>query len=575
MKKLLLFPVFCLLILLPFCKQKNSGPSKDMISAIDLKSGQVVSCGPADKQFGSAEFKITCSEKVKEDFNLAIKLLHSFEYDEAEKAFAKVIDKEPDCAMAYWGVAMSNFHPLWTPPTEAELKKGARAIQIAQSLPTSKRETAYIDAIASYFRDWEKTGHSIRCLDFEKKMEAIYTSYPDDKEAAVFYALALNAAADPTDKSFSKQKKAGGILMALYPGQPDHPGIAHYLIHTYDFPELAQQGLTAARNYASIAPSSAHALHMPSHIFTRLGLWDECIRSNNTSVTSAKCYAEAVGIKGHWDEELHGLDYLVYAHLQKGDNDSAKKHWDYLKTINEVHPVNFKVAYAFAAIPSRYLLENKMWQEAANLTVMPLNFPWNNFPWQEAIVHFTRLLGSVHTGNLTSAKEELNQLHRLHDTLVSQKDAYKANQVAIQIKASEAWISMKEGKNKQALLLMQLAADMEDKTEKHPVTPCEVIPARELLADMLLQMNNPAKALEAYEADLQKQPNRFNAIYGAGVAAQKLGDTQKAKTYFQQLLQVAGKVRSNRVEIKNSKQFTQAFSSLPFSADRQYLITYL
>jgi tetratricopeptide (TPR) repeat protein len=554
MKKIFLSPIFILLILSQSCKQKNASPSKALINEIKLKRGEVISCGALDNQFGTMEFETSSGENVKEDFTLAVELLHSFEYDEAEKAFAKVIDKQPCCAIAYWGVAMSNFHPLWTPPTESELLKGAKAIQIAQSLKTSKREAAYIDAIAAFYKDWQKTDHKTRCLNFEKGMETVYKNYPDDKEASVFYALSLNAAADPMDKSFSKQKKAGDILNALNPGQPNHPGIAHYLIHTYDYPELAELGLAAARKYASVAPSSAHALHMPSHIFTRLGLWDECIHSNSVSVSSAQCYAQAAGIKGHWDEELHGLDYLMYAYLQKGENDSAKQQWDYLKTIKEVSPLNFKVAYAFAAIPSRFVLENKMWQEAANLEVTPV-VPWEKFPWQEAIVHFTRLVGSVHTNNLNAANDELKALNRIHDTLIAQKDIYKANQVAIQTKTSEAWIRLKEGMSSEALNLMQLAADMEDKTEKHPVTPGEVIPARELLGDMLLQLNMPMKALEAYEADLKKHPNRFNAIYGAGLAAQKSGNTQKTKSYFQQLMNVAGKTTSNRSELTKAKQF--------------------
>lgn len=537
------------------CKQKNNVPSKELINEIKLKRGKLISCGSLDKQFGIAEFQTSCGEKVKEDFDLAIKLLHSFEYDEAEKAFAKVIDQEPTCAMAYWGIAMSNFHPLWTPPTEAELVKGAKAIQLAQSLESTKREVAYIDAIGLFYKEWEKVNHHTRCLNLEKGMEKIYHDYPKDKEAAIFFALALDAAADPGDKSFSKQKRAGDILNTLYPGQPNHPGIAHYLIHTYDYPELAQLGLNAARKYASVAPSSAHALHMPSHIFTRLGMWDECIQSNLVSVASAQCYAEAAGIKGHWDEELHGLDYLMYAYLQKGENDSAKNQWDYLKTVNEVHPVNFKVAYAYAAIPSRFLLENRMWQEASNIELTPVHFPWKNFPWQEAIIHFTRLMGSVHTSNLKSAKEELRSLNSIHDTLINQKDIYKANQVAIQMKTSEAWITMKEGKNGEALKLMQLAADMEDKTEKHPVTPGEVIPAREFFGDMLLHLNKPIEALEAYEADLQKHPNRFNALYGAGTAAQKSGNIQKTKTYFQKLLNVMGNTNSNRPELALVKQF--------------------
>ncbi len=562
MKKLFIVPIFGLLTLLQFCKQKNTGPSKEMLNEINLKRGQIISCGPPSMQFGTATFETTCSQAVKGELNLGVNLLHSFEYDEAEKAFAKAIDKDQSCAIAYWGVAMANFHPLWTPPAEAELKKGAKAIEIAQSLETSKREAAYIEAIAAFYRDWKTVDHRTRCLRFEKGMETVYNRFPDDKEAAVFYALALDAAADPTDKTFSKQKKAGDLLKALYPGQPTHPGIAHYLIHTYDYPGLAQLALHPARNYAAIAPSSAHALHMPSHIFTRLGLWDECIQSNLASVSSAQCYAEAAGIKGHWDEELHGLDYLVYAHLQKGENDSAKKHWDYLKTIREVHPANFKVAYAFAAIPSRYVLENRLWQEAANLQVTPASFYWKDFSWQEVIVHFTRLMGSVHLGNLQSAKEELNELNRLHDRLTGQKDTYKANQVVIQIKTGEAWMRLKEGRGSEALALMQLAADMEDKTEKHPVTPGEVLPARELLADMLVQLNHPHQALEAYEAVLQKQPNRFNALYGAGIAAQKSGNSQKAKTYFQQLLNSVGNAKTNRVEVATCKLYLNDLAAL-------------
>lgn len=562
MKKQSFTPILCLLMLFASCRQKSNNPSTEQIRDIRLKTGQIVSCGTTGQQFGTAAFTITCNESVKDDFNLAVKLLHSFEYDEAEKAFAQVIDKEPGCAMGYWGVAMANFHPLWTPPTEPELQKGAKAIQIAQSLTKSERETGYIDAIAAFYSDWEKVDHRTRCLNFEKGMQAVYTQYPEDKEAAVFYALALNAAADPADKSFSRQKKAGNILNALYPNQPNHPGIAHYIIHTYDSPELAQRGLAAARKYASIAPSSAHALHMPSHIFTRLGLWDECIQSNRNSVESAQCYAEAAGIKGHWDEELHGLDYLAYAYLQKGKNDSARKQWDYLKTMQAINPANFKVAYAFAAIPARYLLENKQWAEAAVLTVTPVSFSWDKFPWQEAIIHFTRSLGAAHTGNLKAASEELKQLKRLHQLLLDQKDSYKANQVAIQLKSAEAWIRLKEGKASEALALMHAAAEMEDKTEKHPVTPGEVLPARELLGDMLLQMNQPQKALAAYEADLQKHPNRFNALYGAGLAAEKSINGQKAKTYFLQLVDIAGNSHSNRTELIYSKQYLKTLASL-------------
>jgi len=556
MKKVLLLCIifFILIIIGTNCTDRKAAPSPGVIVAVNLKRGPVISCNPDGKEFGSVHFDIDYNEKINADFDLGLKLLHSFEYDEAEKAFAKIIDEAPDCAMAYWGVAMSNFHPLWTPPTPAEIQKGSKAIQIAQSLQTSEKEQDYINALAAFYTNWENTTHLERTLNFEKAMEKLHLKYLDDKEAGIFYALALVAAADPSDKSYAKQKKAGSILNFLYPDEPNHPGVAHYLIHTYDYPELAVLGLPAARKYASIAPASAHALHMPSHIFTRLGLWDECIASNSASVASAKCYAEAAGIRGHWDEELHGLDYLVYGYLQKGENDSAKRQLDYLATIKEVYPANFKVAYAFAAIPARFALENNNWEKASTLKVAPETFPWKDFPWQEAIVHFTRLLGSVHTKKLMEAKSELKILNRLHDTLVS-KDTYQANQVEIQINSGKAWIRLKEGKKDEALKLMNLAADLEDKTGKHPVTPGEVIPARELLGNMLLEINEPTKALKEYEVNLKSHPNRFNALYGAGLAAEKSGNAEKAKLYFGQLLTITGKSASDRIELTRAKNF--------------------
>jgi tetratricopeptide (TPR) repeat protein len=548
-------PLFWLLLFFS-CKDHKPGPSPLLIKEMSLKKGELISCGPADQQLGVVSFRITGSEKSNEDFALGLKLLHSFEYDEAEKVFARIIDRQPECAMAYWGVAMSNFHPLWAPPSEAELKKGAKAIEIARAAEKTEKEAGYIEAIASFYSNWNQTDHRTRSLYFEKAMEKLYRKYPADMEAAIFYALALNAAAQPTDKTFAKQKKAGSILNALYPGEPNHPGIIHYIIHTYDYPELAEMALPAAKKYASVAPSSAHALHMPSHIFTRLGLWDDCIQSNLASVSSAQCYAQQSGIKGHWDEELHGLDYLMYAYLQKGDNEQAAKQWDYLKSIDKVSPANFKVAYAFAAMPSRYVLENRLWKEAAALSLPTTVFSWKNFPWQEAILHFARLMGAVHTNHTAGAEAELRILKDLHHRLSEQRDVYSAGQVEIQIKTSEAWIELQKGNKKEALKLMHLAAEMEDKTGKHPVTPGEVIPARELLGDMLMKTSQWKEALQAYERDLQKHPNRFNGLYGAGLAAERSGNPEKAGAYYRQLLKIV-KTPSGRPEIIAAKQFLE------------------
>lgn len=539
-------------IFITSCNNNHSSPSVESIKQLNLKSGNVISCGAPDAQFGTANFNVTGSEKVKKEFDLAIELLHSFEYDEAEKVFAKIIDEDPNRAMAYWGVAMCNFHALWTPPTEAELIKGSGAIALAKSITKkTERESAYIDALDQFYRNWKTTNHQTRCVNYEIAMERLYSTYPDDREAAIFYALSLDAAANPKDKTYVKQKKAGILLETLYKTNPNHPGIIHYIIHTYDYPELAATALPAAKKYAEVAPSSAHALHMPSHIFTRLGLWDDCIRSNQKSIDAARCYAEQAAIPGHWDEELHGLDYLVYAYLQKGNNDSAEKQVRYLETIHEVYPVNFKTAYAFAAIPCRYVLENKKWREAAELSLHHANFSWNAFPWQEAIVHFTKLLGNVHVGNIQTAKLELEKLNALHDTLQKQKDAYKAMEVAIQIKAGEAWIELASGNKTNAVGLMKLAADMEDSTSKHPVTPGEVLPARELLGDMYLGMHQNQNALQSYEAVLKTSPNRFNSLYGAG----KSGDEKKAIHYYKQLSAIADSSNSDRKELVEARKY--------------------
>lgn len=502
----------------------NSGEVRSVDkNMIELKRGAVISCGPQEGEvFGSVSFNATVPAQFQKDFNTAIALLHSFEYDEAEKMFARVIDGAPDCAMAYWGVAMSNFHPLWMPPSQAELQKGWQVVQVARTIKNkTQRESDYIEAIAQFYEHADELDHRSRVLKFEKAMADVYRLYSDDKEAAVFYALALNAAVDPSDKTYSRQRKAFELLEPVFQEQPLHPGIAHYIIHNMDYPGIAELALPAARKYASIAPASAHAQHMPSHIFTRLGLWDEAIKSDLMSVSSAQCYAEKAKLV-HWDEELHGLDYLVYAYLQKKDDPSAKQQLDYLESIHEVTPANFKVAYAFAAAPSRYALERKDWKMAAGLQLHAANFSWNDFPWQAAIIHFAKLLGHVHLNNLADAEKELDQLKTFYQNLLTQKNkAMEAAQVDVQIKTSEAWIELLKGNKQKAKELMIVAADKEDAMEKHPVTPGSVLPARELLGEMLLELNEPALATEAFEQNLKVNPNRRNGITGLTLAKQK------------------------------------------------------
>lgn len=506
------------------------------LQSIDLFRGDIAMCGSGETQFGTVDFNFSCSEKMKSDFNLGTALLHSFEYEDAEKVFAKVIDEEPTCLMAYWGVAMSNFHPLWAPPSKEELEKGSRIIALARTLESNdRREIDYLEAVATMFDNWTSLDHKTRLQKFEIASEQLYKKYPGDTEAAIFYALALKAAADPTDKTFAKQRKAGEILNDLFSKHPDHPGVAHYIIHTFDSPELAELGLPAARKYASIAASSAHALHMPSHIFVRLGLWEESAQSNLNSMEAARCYAENQGMNAHWDEEMHGLDYLVYAYLQQANDDKAKGQLDYLDSIHNISPLTFKVAYSLAAVPTRYALERKDWARATSLSLTPSEFPWENFPWERSIVSFGKVLGAVHTRNADLAQGALQELRNNHAALEKMKKLYEANQVQIQIMASEAWIALMQGKKDDAVRLMRKAADMEDATEKHPVTPCEVIPARELLGDMYMELGQFKEALNAYETDLKGHAGRLNALVGATMASLKAGDLEKTRKYLKEM----------------------------------------
>lgn len=526
------------------------------LSAINLLRGDLITCG--DAEYGEVKVPFTCSYEARETFNLAFTMLHSFEYEEAEKAFVKVIDMDPNCAMAYWGVAMCNFHALWLQSGTAHLEKGSQILEAANSIKKPVKEDDYIQAISAYYSDWETMSRNERIQRFEQKMEVLYQKYAEDQEAAIFYALSLVATADPADKTYKNQLKAGEILESIYPNQPNHPGITHYLIHTYDNPELANLALQSARNYAKIAPASAHAQHMPSHIFTRLGLWEESIASNQQSASSALCYVESIDPEAHSGEEVHAMAYLVYAYLQIGEEGKAKAQYDYLKTFKKIHPESGAISYPAAAMPSRIALETRNWEEAANLEFPPIEIDWENNPWQKAILHFARGLGAARSGNTKLAGDELVTLQSLRENLLDQEDAYKANQVHIQIKTVEAWLRFAEGKNEEAVILMREAADMEYNTAKHPITPGEVLPAGELLGDLLLAMNKPQEALEAYEFDLQQHPNRFNGLYGAGTAAKRMGDVKKAQEYFSLLLQLTEGSNTQRKEVRQAQDYVNS-----------------
>jgi tetratricopeptide (TPR) repeat protein len=508
------------------------------------------------EKLGQVNFPVSCSQSAQQQFNRAAALLHSFWYEEAEKAFTEVTKIDSGCAMGYWGIAMSNYHPLWAPPSPAELKRGWNAVEKAKAAGArADRERNYIAAIEVFYKDSEELDHRARALAYEKAMEQVYRRYPQDREAAIFYALSLLGTALPTDKSFANQKQAAEILNRVLPAEPEHPGVAHYIIHSFDYPQLAQLALPAARSYAKIAPSSPHALHMPTHIFTRLGLWQESIQSNLASAAAAKNHVAKTHPGAASFDQLHAMDYLAYAYLQGAEDQKAKGVFDELSRISKLDLENFAAAYAFAAIPARYTLERRRWAEAAKLSLHPVAFPWKQFPYAEANIYFARAVGAARSGDTTAARREVEKLAAIRQALVQAKDAYWADQVEIQRRAASAWLALAEGDRQKALELMRSAADLEDSTEKHPVTPGSILPAREMLGDLLLETGQPAKALIEFEASLRHAPNRFNSLSGAARAAAASGDRKKAAEYYAQLVKLCERADSARPELEQAKRF--------------------
>ena len=508
------------------------------------------------EKLGRVNFTVSCNEAAQQQFNRAVALLHSFWYNEAEKGFTEVTRVDPKCGMGYWGIAMSSYHPVWAPPVASELQAGSAAVQRADVVSAqTQREKDYIAAIEVFYKDADKLDHRTRALAYEKAMEQLYLRYPEDHEAAIFYSLSLLGTALPTDKTYANQKKAGSILNKVLLSEPEHPGVAHYLIHSFDSPPLASLALPAARSYAAIAPSSAHALHMPSHIFTRLGLWQESIQSNIASATAAKNYVAIKNPGAAAFDQLHAMDYLAYAYLQTAQDGKVKEIIDELAAINRVDANTFSAAYAFAAIPARYTLERHRWSEAAALRVRPSDFPWNNFSWAEAMVYFARSLGASRSGDTARAGQDIERLSSIQKSLVAAKDNYWATQVEIQRLAAAAWLAHAEGRNEEGLKLMRAAADLEDSTDKSPVTPGAIVPARELLGDLLLELHQPQPALKEFEASLLVSPNRFNGLYGAAQAAQLSGDREKARAFYAKLTTLGEHSDGQRPALQAAKEF--------------------
>jgi tetratricopeptide (TPR) repeat protein len=526
------------------------------LSCLSVARAEVGEKTGSTAKISEVDFPVSCGPAAQKKFNQAVWILHSFWYDEAVKAFTAVTEIEPDCAMGYWGVAMSHWYPLWYPPNAAALKAGSEAVdKAAAAKPKTDRERDYIVAIAAFYRDNDKVDHRTRAVAYEKAMEQVHSKYPDDREAGVFYSLALLATAPPTDKTYANQKKARAILEQVRAELPDHPGVAHYLIHANDSPAMAEDGLTAALCYAAIAPAVPHALHMPSHIFTRLGLWQQSIDANRAASAAALAYVrEELGPGAFDGETVHSLDYLEYAYLQTGQDRAAKEVVEELRSFGQAKGPNLPMAYAIAAIPARYAVERRNWAEAAALTPPAMPFPWDRFPWAEAMISFTRALGAAHTGNIAEAQSEIAQLQSLKQKLDEAKDDYWAKQVEVQRLGAAGMLAYAQGDNKQALELVRAAAELDATMDKHPATPAEVLPARELLADLLLGLGDPAAALKEYEQSLGADRNRFRSMLGMARAAKATGDTAKARQAYEKLVTLAS-ADSDRPELAEARAF--------------------
>lgn len=508
-------------------------------------------------KLGEVRFPVSCNTAAQKEFNRAMALFYSFWFDPAIKSFSNVLQHDSECGMAHWGIAiMSMGNPLAWPPNPNALKAGAAAMAEAQRVSAkSERERDYIAALAAFFKDWETTDHRTRVVAFEKAMEGLAAKYPTDDEAQILYALILNVTAVPTDKTFANQLKAAGILEPLFKKYPKHPGVAHYLIHTYDYAELAEKGLSAARAYAKIAPSVPHALHMPSHIFSRVGLWQEMVESNRASYLAAKSELKETTLGVGTYDALHAMDYLVFAHLQQAQDKAAKALVDEIAAIRKVNVENFVAAYAFAAIPARFALERGDWKQAAVLQLSPADLAWSKFPQAEAILVFARGLGAARSGDVAAARKDVERLQALKEAMTAAKMDYWAGQTEFQIKTVNAWIALAEKRYDEAVQLMRAAAEAEDASDKSPVTPGNVAPSRELLGEMLMMLNFPAEALAEFERSLKRDPNRFRGIYGAARSAEASGNREAAGDYYAKLLTLAAHRDTERPELAEAQAF--------------------
>ena len=495
-------------------------------------------------QLGTLHFVTSCNETAQQLFDRAMRYQHSFWYRESKHTFEGVLKADPQCAIAYWGIAQSLLANPFNPTPPKNLADGFAAIQKGRQVAAkTQRENDLISAIGAYYADFDKLDQRTRAQVYVKAMEEVARRYPDDDEMQIYYALALNIAASPSDKTYANQLKAAAILEPIFKRQPQHPGVAHYLIHTYDYPALAQKGLDAALRYAKTAEAAPHAQHMPSHIFTRVGYWDQSIVSNRKAAQLAKAGKEP-------DDQLHASDYMVYAYLQLGRDRQARETIGEMNTAAGYNPDRNTGPFALAASPARYVIERSDWTGATQLQLRP-----SKFGYVDAQTLFARALGNVHTSNLDAVKADLTELTGIRDKLREAKDGYWSGQVDIQRQIVAAWVLFAEGKHEDALKAMSAAADAEDKTEKATVTPGPLAPARELYGAMLLDHGMAKEALIAFEATLAKEPNRLGATIGAAKAAENSGDMAKARGYYAKAIALTEAADPVRPEIEDARAF--------------------
>ena len=523
---------------------------------------------------GKVDFPASCAPAARAEFLRGVALLHSFFYEEARRSFTFAAERDPKCAMAQWGIAMTWWHPIWTPPTPDEMAAGKAAIENAVQMNAgTDRERGFITALNVYYNTPDSSsvtavgqschgpvGSRDRVIAYEKAMRQLRDKYPDDFEVQTFYAFAVLAIgyATPNDTALSKQLEAAAILEKLWKKNPNHPGVVHYLIHCYDYPPLAKRGLAAAQSYGSLAPWVPHALHMPSHIFTRLGMWDDSITANRAAADAAHAYAAMRHRDATEAEGLHALDYLAYSYLQEAQDTKAKEIVDFAATVRKTNPeLEFSAAYALAAIPTRYAFERNDWAAAAALPIPEVPH-WSSFPFMEALIEYGHALGRVHTGDLDGARKAIARMQQLRDATKDPKFDYFKSHLDLQMQAASAWVACSEGKKEEAVATLRRAADAEDILGKHPVSPGAFVPIREQLGGLLLELGRPKDAQREFEAALKIYPGRFRGLYGAAQAAEQTGDKQSVQRYYAQLAAQTAKSDGSRDELNHIREHRTA-----------------